>query len=66
MLNSWIADAVGKAFANNISHKEIAAKAGYNPRYLSAILNQKRNPANAEIPNYDGNIRYNPGAGKQK
>ena len=48
MLNSWIADAVGKAFANNISHKEIAAKAGYNPRYLSAILNQKRNPANAE------------------
>ena len=48
MLENWIADAVGKAFTNNINHKEIAEKAGYNPRYLSAILNQKRNPANAE------------------
>lgn len=47
-MSTWIADAVGKAFANNISHKEIAAKAGYNPRYLSAILNQKRNPTNAK------------------
>lgn len=48
MLNNWRAKAVGESFINGIQHKDIAKKAGYNPRYLSAILNGKRDPKDAE------------------
>lgn len=47
-MNNWRGKAVGEAFVNDIPHKEIAKKAGYNPRYLSAILNGKRDPKDAE------------------
>ena len=47
-MNNWRAKVVGEAFVNDIPHKIIAERAGYNPRYLSAILNGKRNPKNAE------------------
>lgn len=47
-MNNWRAKAVGEALVNDILHKDIAKKAGYNPRYLSAILHNKRDPKDAE------------------
>lgn len=35
----WTADLVGKMHLNRISAKELAAEVGWNPKYLSAVLN---------------------------
>ena len=44
----WTADIVGKMHIAGITAKELAAHLHYNPKYVSAVLNGKREPKNAE------------------
>ena len=44
----WTGEVVGKLHNNGITAKDLAAYLGLNPRYVSTILNGKRNPKNAE------------------
>ena len=44
----WTGAFIGRLHTNNISAKDFAVYVGINPRYLSAVLNGKRNPKNAE------------------
>lgn len=45
----WTADLIGKMHLNKITAKQLAIKAGLNPKYLSGILNGHYEPKNAEI-----------------
>lgn len=44
----WTADIVGKMHMAGVTAKELAAFLQYNPKYVSAVLNGKREPKNAE------------------
>lgn len=44
----WTADLVGKMHLHKIKAKELAEKVGWNEKYLSAVLNGKRQPRKAE------------------
>lgn len=44
----WTADIVGKMHIAGITAKELATHLHYNPKYVSAVLNGKREPRNAE------------------
>ena len=44
----WTADIVGKMHMAGVTAKELAAHLHYNPKYVSAVLNGKREPKNAE------------------
>lgn len=44
----WTADIVGEMHVKRITAKRLAQKLGYNPKYLSAVLNGKREPKEAE------------------
>lgn len=44
----WTADIIGKMHVKHITAKQLAQKLDYNPKYLSAILNGKREPKGAE------------------
>lgn len=44
----WTADIVGKMHIAGVTAKELAAYLNYNPKYVSAVLNGKREPKNAE------------------
>ncbi len=44
----WIANAVGLMHINKITNKDVAAKLGVTPEYVSMILNEKKTPKNAE------------------
>ncbi|MEA4896162.1 MAG: helix-turn-helix transcriptional regulator [Oscillospiraceae bacterium] len=44
----WTAEIIGKMHLNSITAKQLAEKAGWNPKYLSTVLNGHRNPRNAE------------------
>lgn len=44
----WTAELIGKMHLNGITAKQLAAKAGWNSKYLSAVLNGHREPKNAE------------------
>ena len=48
MLAQWTGDIVGKMHIYRISAIELARKLGYNPKYLSAVLNGRRIPKNAQ------------------
>lgn len=48
MLAQWTAELVGKMHLNNITSKQLAESIGWNPKYLSTVLNGHRNPKNAE------------------
>lgn len=48
MLAQWTGEVVGKMHVHGITAIELAQKLGYNPKYLSAVLNGKRTPKNAE------------------
>ena len=39
MLAQWTADIIGKMHLNNITAKQLAAAIGWNPKYLSRVLN---------------------------
>ena len=48
MLAQWTADLVGKMHLHKIKAKELAEKVDWNEKYLSAVLNGKRQPGKAE------------------
>ena len=48
MLAQWTGEIVGKMHIYEVSAVDLAAEAGWNPKYMSAVLNCKRTPKNAE------------------
>jgi len=47
-MDEWIAEAVGKMHINRITNNELAAHLGYNPKYVSMVLNGKKTPKKAQ------------------
>ena len=45
---AWTGDAVAIMHVHNISATELASKIGWNPKYLSSVLNCKRCPKEAQ------------------
>lgn len=48
MAAQWNSEFAGKLRSSNIKQIELAAHLGYSPEYVSAVLNGKRTPKNAE------------------
>lgn len=44
----WTAEIIGEMHLNGVTHKRLAEAVGWHPKYLSAVLNGKKNPAGAE------------------
>lgn len=44
----WTAEMIGAMHLIGTTAKELSKQLGYNPKYVSAILNGKRNPKGAE------------------
>ena len=45
----WTADVIGKMHLNGVTGKQLAAKVGWNPKYLSQVLNGHETPRDAEV-----------------
>lgn len=48
MLAQWTGDVVGKLHIHKIEKKELAEAVGWNPKYLSQVLNGRVTTRNAE------------------
>ena len=48
MLAQWTGTVIGKLHIYQIDHKELAAKIGWNAKYLSVVLNGHKTPRGAE------------------
>lgn len=48
MLAQWTGEVVGQMHQRQISMKDLAAAIGWNPKYLSQVLNGRVNPRGAE------------------
>lgn len=48
MPEKWTGEVVGAMHVNGISAKQLANKMGLNEKYLSAVLNSKKTPKDAE------------------
>ena len=44
----WTANVIGQMHLNGITGKELAAEIGWNPKYLSQVLNGHETPKGAE------------------
>lgn len=44
----WTADVIGEMHINGITGKQLAAEIGWNPKYLSQVLNGHETPKGAE------------------
>lgn len=44
----WTGELIGEMHLKGITAKQLAAEAGWHPKYLSAVLNGHRTPKNAE------------------
>lgn len=44
----WTADIIGEMHLHGITAKQLSTRLGYNPKYVSAILNGHREPKGAE------------------
>lgn len=44
----WTGDVIGKMHVHSITSKQLAEHLGYNPKYVSAVLNGKRSPKKSE------------------
>lgn len=44
----WTADLIGEMHLNGVTAKQLAEEVGWNPKYLSVVLNGHRNPKGAE------------------
>lgn len=44
----WTGRIIGQMHTDEISAKELAAEVGWNPKYLSQVLNSRANPKEAE------------------
>lgn len=54
MPEQWTAEIIGKMHLNCITCKQLAKQLGYNPKYVSTVLNGHRNPKKAEQTFRDG------------
>lgn len=48
MPEEWTGALIGKMHNNRISFQQLADKLGWHVKYLSAVMNSKRNPIDAE------------------
>lgn len=48
MPEQWTADIIGEMHLNRITAKELSEQLGYNPKYVSTVLNGHRCPKKAE------------------
>lgn len=48
MLAQWTGRIVGECHTHQVSHKELATEVGWNPKYLSQVLNGRECPKGAE------------------
>ncbi|MBW7573881.1 helix-turn-helix domain-containing protein [Caproiciproducens faecalis] len=48
MPEQWTAEIIGEMHLNGITAKQLAAQLGYNPKYVSAVLNGHRSPKKAK------------------
>lgn len=48
MPEQWTAEIIGEMHLNCITAKQLSAQLGYNPKYVSTVLNGHRTPKNAE------------------
>lgn len=48
MLAQWTGEVKGILHTHQINDKQLAERIGWNKKYLSAVLNCKRNPKGAE------------------
>lgn len=48
MPEKWTGDLLAKMHLSNITAKQLAKTVGWHPKYLSAVLNGRRTPKNAE------------------
>lgn len=44
----WTAELIGGMHLQRVTAKQLAAEVGWHPKYLSAVLNGRRNPNDAE------------------
>ena len=44
----WTADVIGQMHLHGITGKQLAKEIGWNDKYLSQVLNGRREPKNAE------------------
>ena len=44
----WTADLLGKMHMAGVTAKQLAAETGWNPKYLSVVLNGHKEPKGAE------------------
>ena len=44
----WTADLIGEMHLNGVTAKQLAEEVGWNPKYMSVVLNGHREPKNAE------------------
>ena len=44
----WTADLLGKMHLAGVTAKQLAAEVGWNPKYLSVVLNGHKEPKGAE------------------
>ncbi len=48
MLEQWTGEIIGEMHLNGITAKQLAEQLGYNPKYVSTVLNGHRKPKKAE------------------
>lgn len=48
MIAQWTGDVIGEMHVAGVSMKQLAEELGWNVKYLSAVLNCRREPKNAE------------------
>lgn len=48
MIAQWTGDVIGEMHVAGVSMKRLADELGWNVKYLSAVLNCRREPKNAE------------------
>lgn len=44
----WTAEVIGKMHLAGVTAKQLAAEVGWNPKYLSVVLNGHKEPKGAE------------------
>lgn len=44
----WTAEIIGKMHLNGVTAKQLATAIGWNPKYLSQVLNGHKSPKSAE------------------
>jgi transcriptional regulator with XRE-family HTH domain len=44
----WTGEIIGDLHLHHLTAKQLSEQLGYNPKYVSAVLNGHRNPKNAE------------------